>query len=646
MMLRARFSALLLAFVCLPIDATSAATRLQDSPDQAVVLRIGDREVTWAEYGAWLVRTAGSRHIEDTAREQLVLEQLAANGLTVTAERARAIVDEQANRRIAVAFDGNRDLWIDELERTGSNEASFFAEHTAEELGELRVTALAMSRRRTDEAGLHSAWEALYGPAGRQPELRGLYLHIEEVIFPEGSDDLGKEMLRDAKRKQVQRRSAEFLRRARAGDDFGELLLQNSDHIPSKELDGFLPEPYVITDWPDEVAAALRTAEEGSFIGPFLVGNGYWFFQVASIVETPFESVKQEIETHLRESPPSAAETRQLFAELFAGRVPRILPELWTAPETAVNRMDRPVAALGDTAITRRQVAVWLTARRGYAEAPLYAQMQLVEDRAAAAGIELSEVAVQQRIEADLAARIETEHKGDKRAWLAELAALGGTEEAFRLGQSPRTRHGLLAEQMILAERVVTDEQVIALWEDRYGPGGRSPRIRLILRQPVPLPRGVRPTKEQMQQYVTEQELEITTLLNELIGRLKDGEDFATLAKRYSQDPATKDNGGLQPHRFRFDIWPEAVRKQLESLELGAVTQVVEVGHDYFIFENSGETSVPFEEVRAALRKELVERRPASIEVTRYISNLARDVQVSVAPALVAPYLNATAAQR
>ena len=71
---------------------------------------------------------------------------------------------------------------------------------------------------------------------------------------------------------------------------------------------------------------------------------------------------------------------------------------------------------------------------------------------------------------------------------------------------------------------------------------------------------------------MTDQELEITTLLNELIGRLAGGEDFATLAKRYSQDDVTKDNGGLQPHRFRFDVWPADVRaKQDQGLELGKV---------------------------------------------------------------------------
>lgn len=646
MIFRAPIIALFLALACLPLRASQTAENAAGFDGQVTVLRIADREVSWNEYGAWLVRVAGSRHIEETIREHLVLRELASTGLTVTAQEARALVEAQAERRIATAFDGDRAKWIDELERTGGDEASFFAEHTAEMLGELRVQALVMSRRRTDEAGLRSAWEMLYGPAGRQPELRGLYLEISEVIFPEGTDEAGKEMLRDAKRKQVERRSAEMLRRARAGEDFGELVMQYSNDQASRELEGYLPEPYAITDWPEELAVVLRTAEADSFIGPFLVDGGYWCFQVVSVVEHPYESVKERIATHLREAPPSAAETRAMFAELYGGRAPRGLPELWADPASGALRMDRPVAALGDTPITRREMSVWLSARRGYAEAPLFAQMQLVESRAAAMGIELSELAVQQRIESDLAARIEIEHKGDKRAWLAELAATGRTEQDFRLAQEPRTRHGLLVEQMLLAERVVTDDDVRALWEDRFGANGESPRVRLILRRPAPLPRGVKPTEEQMQQYLTDQELEITTLLNELIGRLGAGEDFATLAKRYSQDDATKDNGGLQPHRFRFDIWPEDVRAALQALEVGEVSKVIEVGNEYFIFENSGITSVPLEDVRDSLRKELVDRRPSSIEVSRYIADIARDVRVAIDPVLVEPYLNAAAAQR
>ncbi|MCB9905797.1 MAG: peptidylprolyl isomerase [Planctomycetes bacterium] len=646
MIFRAHFIALTLALSGLPLHASQENAAPRSFDESVTVLRIGDREVSWNEYGAWLVRVAGTRHVDDTAREHVVLRELAAAGLEVTAEEARAQVEAQAERRIATAFEGDRAKWIDELERTGSDEASFFAEHTAEVLGELRVQTLVMSRRRTDEAGLRAAWETLYGPGGRQPELRGLRIEIEEVIYPEGADATGKEMLDRAKRKQVERRSSELLRRARAGEDFGELVLENSDDAASRELDGYLPEPYVITDWPAEMAAALRTAKEGSFVGPFFVGNACWCFQVVSIVETPFESVKERIVDHLRNDPPSAAETRVLFTQLLAGQVPRSLPELWTDPTMALERMDRPVAALGDTALSRREMATWLTARRGYAEAPLFAQMQLVEARAASAGVELSELAVQQRIEADIAARIELEHKGDKRSWIADLTAQGKTEEDFRLGQEPRTRHGLLVEQMLLAERVVTDEDVRALWEDRYGPNGESPRIRVILRRPTPLPRGVKPTEEQMRQYLTSQELEITTLLNELIGRLEAGEDFATLAKRYSQDDVTKDNGGLQPHRFRLDTWPENVRMALQALEVGQVSNVVEVGKDYYIFENSGVTTVPLEEVAEGLRKELVERRPSSIEVARFIANLARDVEVTIDPALVEPYFSATAAQR
>lgn len=646
MIFRASSIVLSLVLTCLPLRATQTAASPAGFDEQTTVLRIGEREVGWNEYGAWLVRVAGPRHVEDTVRERLVLQELAAAGLSVTAEEARAQVEAQAERRIATAFGGDRDKWIDELQRTGSDEAGFFAERTAETLAELRVQKLVMSKRRTDEAGLQQAWQTLYGPAGRQPELRGLYFEIQEVIFPEGSDEAGKEMLRDAKRKQIERRSAEMLRRARAGEDFGELVLQYSEDVASRELEGFLPEPYVITDWPAAVADALRKAEAGSFIGPFHVDQGYWCFEVVSIVETPFETVKDSIATHLRESPPTAAETRAMFAEMFAGQVPRGLPELWAAPTSVIERMDRPVAALGDTPITRREMAVWLTARRGHAEAPYFAQMQLVEERAAAAGVELSELAVQQRIESDIAARIEIEHKGDKRAWLAELAAQGRTEQDFRLAQEPRTRHGLLVEQMLLAERVVTDDDVRELWEDRYGANGESPRIRLILRRPTPLPRGVQPTEEQMRQYMIDQELEITTLLGELIGRLAGGEDFATLAKRYSQDDATKDRGGLQAHRFRFDIWSTDVRAVLEALEVGEVSRIVEIGNEYFIFENSGITSVPLADVEDSLRTELVERRPSSIEVSRYIANIARDVVVTVDPVLVEPFLSAAAAQR
>ncbi len=52
-------------------------------------------------------------------------------------------------------------------------------------------------------------------------------------------------------------------------------------------------------------------------------------------------------------------------------------------------------------------------------------------------------------------------------------------------------------------------------------------------------------------------EVEAKTLIDELHTRLKNGEDFATLAKEYSEDPGSKESGGYYEHVTKGMMVPE-----------------------------------------------------------------------------------------
>lgn len=52
-------------------------------------------------------------------------------------------------------------------------------------------------------------------------------------------------------------------------------------------------------------------------------------------------------------------------------------------------------------------------------------------------------------------------------------------------------------------------------------------------------------------------EAEAKTLIDELHTRLKNGEDFATLAKEYTEDPGSKESGGQYEHVARGMMVPE-----------------------------------------------------------------------------------------
>lgn len=72
--------------------------------------------------------------------------------------------------------------------------------------------------------------------------------------------------------------------------------------------------------------------------------------------------------------------------------------------------------------------------------------------------------------------------------------------------------------------------------------------------------------------------------IDDLLARIKKGEDFATLAKQYSEDPSSKDNGGELPEFSRGQMVPEFEAAAF-SLTNGQVSDVVTTVYGYHIIQ-------------------------------------------------------------
>ncbi|OCT14173.1 hypothetical protein A8709_25380 [Paenibacillus pectinilyticus] len=86
--------------------------------------------------------------------------------------------------------------------------------------------------------------------------------------------------------------------------------------------------------------------------------------------------------------------------------------------------------------------------------------------------------------------------------------------------------------------------------------------------------------------------------------KLKNGGDFAALAKQYSDDPGSKDNGGLYADAD-VSQWVEGFKKAAISQQVGVVGDPVETEYGYHVIKVESRSVKPFDTVKESLRASL-----------------------------------------
>ncbi|MBQ3420447.1 MAG: peptidylprolyl isomerase [Romboutsia sp.] len=90
----------------------------------------------------------------------------------------------------------------------------------------------------------------------------------------------------------------------------------------------------------------------------------------------------------------------------------------------------------------------------------------------------------------------------------------------------------------------------------------------------------------------------------ELLSRVKNGEDFATLAKEYSEDTSASDGGDIG--YFKEGELVDSFEKAVESLDNGEVyPEVVESDYGYHIIKKTGEKQASFDDEKESLITQL-----------------------------------------
>jgi len=106
---------------------------------------------------------------------------------------------------------------------------------------------------------------------------------------------------------------------------------------------------------------------------------------------------------------------------------------------------------------------------------------------------------------------------------------------------------------------------------------------------------------------------EIRKKMDGILTRAKKGDDFAALAKEFTEDPGSKETGGLYEDFIRGRM-VKAFEDAAFSVPVGQISDIVETEYGYHILKVEGrkKETQPFEETKAQLESQLKERKQAA----------------------------------
>jgi len=617
----------LLAFPALAGAAPQAQTGGQ------VVLTIDGTPIRAGEFASWLLTFQGRALASEYATGTWLIEREALRrGVEITPSALEAHVQAQIDERIRGAFHGEKQEWLEELARTGRTEGGLRRQRALEELPKLQTRALAAQGRVVPEEKLEREWWLRYGRKGIKHEL----LLMKFGVRVEMPAEVDRDSVRaeDAAAKARRLADAQAVRaRLAAGADFGQLAQEHSTDPDTREHRGRPSGGFQHAGWPNSFLDAIEALQVGELSQPLYARGGWWLVQVRGRTETPLTRVREELTRVLIDRGPEDDEQELVRERVRAGVRIEVLPGI-DAPtgDAELDSWDVPALAIDGTQVSRATYARWLLGYRGEAYVRSFVEEWLQQRKARELGIVLDEAELQARAREWVGEIIELEFRADRERFLRALAGDGRSEEDFLREAVRRMRVNLLTEKLMLRERVVTEAEVRARFEQEYGQDGVRREVSWIVLFPLPEAGPADETPEARGARDAAAVAEVRKLAGEIVRRARAGEDFAALARKHSQHVPTREHGGRIAGRFRSEPYDPALGQAVAALEVGQVSEPVPWGQALYVLRLDDLKRVTFEAVRAELERELATERPKLIQLLSYRNALANAAKFEIAP--------------
>jgi peptidyl-prolyl cis-trans isomerase SurA len=221
-------------------------------------------------------------------------------------------------------------------------------------------------------------------------------------------------------------------------------------------------------------------------------------------------------------------------------------------------------------------------------------------------------------VEQEIAGIIKDDFQGDRQAFIRTLTAQGFTLNRFREVQRDRITVGAMRQNNVKGNFNPTPQEVEAYYQTNRQEFAtpEQVKLRMIVLNADPLDANSTDNTKKMAEEIRQ--------------KVKDGGDFATMAKTYSMD-GTAESGG---------DWGWVDRKTLNqdltnvafSLSAGQVSNAVQIGDSfYLLFCEAKKTSnfIPLNEVRDGIEKKL-EQAQRQKATQRWIDSLREKAFIKI----------------
>jgi parvulin-like peptidyl-prolyl isomerase len=238
-------------------------------------------------------------------------------------------------------------------------------------------------------------------------------------------------------------------------------------------------------------------------------------------------------------------------------------------------------------------------------------QLIQYEQQAEELGITVTEADIDERVAQVLK---QPPFNGDQKQLDAELAKQGYTQAAFRTELRTLALRDKLAEALTKNAKV-SEADIAAYYEQNKAtytvPESRDVRHILLTERKA----------DGSVDYAKSK-----ALADDVYQQIQDGGDFAALAKKYSQDPGSKDNGGKYTARRGETVAP--FEQTAFNLDVGVTSRPVKTEYGYHLIQPLGEITPgsvkPLAKVHDEIQSQLLEEKKQEL-LTEWAAQLRKD---------------------